>query len=281
MSSTDSPNPRRGFVVPIGGAEDKTRQRPILSRFAQLCGSADGHICVVPTASRLASTGPEYRTIFGELGVGRVTVLDIVDRQTAEERRWLDALDTATGVFLTGGDQLRLSTVLGGTSSAKRIRERNAVGCHVAGTSAGAAFLPEHMIAFGDSGSTPRVGNVTLAPGLGLTNRVIVDQHFRQRDRLGRLLSALSYNPFSIGIGLDEDTAAFIGPDQMVSIDGTGAITVVDLAELEYSAMADTSVGAPVDLVGVRLHVLSAGTHYNLVGRKAYPAHRKIELEEE
>lgn len=271
----------RGFVVPIGGAEDKTQQRPILGRFAQLCGGAQGHVCVIPTASRLTTTGDEYRQIFTELGIGKVTVLDVVDRAGAEDPKWTAALNTATGVFLTGGDQLRLSTVLGGTSIAHAIRARNAVGCHVAGTSAGAAFLPEHMIAFGESGATPRVGNVTLAPGLGLTNRVIVDQHFRQRDRLGRLLAALSYNPFSIGIGLDEDTAAFIGPDNEVKIDGTGAITVVDLADLEYSSMADTDMGAPVDLVGIRLHVLSAGTRYDLVGRKAFPATRRIELEEE
>ena len=112
------------------------------------------------------------------------------------------------GVFLTGGNQLRLSTMIGGTEVAKAIRRRNAEGMHVAGTSAGAAFLCEHMIAFGKEGASPRAKIVTLAPGLGLTNRVIIDQHFRQRDRLGRLLTALAYNPFAIGIGLDENTAA-------------------------------------------------------------------------
>ncbi len=271
----------RGFIAPIGGAEDKLKERVILSHFAQLCGGEKGHICIIPTASRLPDTGDVYARLFADLGVGMLTVLRIESRAEASDERWLEALDHATGVFMTGGDQLRLSTILGGTPLAQRIRRRNAVGVHVAGTSAGAAFVSEHMIAFGSSGSTPRVGNVTLAPGLGLTNRVIVDQHFRQRDRLGRLLSALSYNPFSIGIGLDEDTAAFIDPSDVMHIHGTGAITIVDLGELQYSAMADTEEGNPVDLVGVRLHVLSEGSRYDLTHRRAIPAHKVLDLEEE
>jgi cyanophycinase len=272
---------KRGVIAPIGGAEDKLKERAILSHFANLSGGRAGHICILPTASRLDDTGDTYRGLFKDLGVGELTVLNITNRGDASEERWLEALEHCTGVFMTGGDQLRLSTILGGTPVAQVIRRRNAVGCHVAGTSAGAAFVSEHMIAFGSSGGTPRVGNVTLAPGLGLTNRVIVDQHFRQRDRLGRLLSALSYNPFSIGIGLDEDTAAFIGADDVIEIKGAGAITIIDVGELEYSAMADTEEGNPVDLVGVRLHVLSEGSRYDLGARRAVPAHRVLQLVEE
>lgn len=276
-----SKTPVRGVVAPIGGAEDKKRERKILEHFAELCGGGDGHIGVIPTASRLPDTGLFYRHLFRKLGLGKVTVFDVTDRKSANDPEWVEVLDRVTGVFVTGGDQLLLSTILGGTALARGIVERNAAGCHVAGTSAGAAFLSTHMIAFGDSGSTPRFGNVTLAPGLGLTRDLIVDQHFRQRDRLGRLLSALSYNPGSLGIGLDEDTAAFIGPDDVIEVTGTGAITVVDLADLEYSAMADTSPGAPVDLVGVRLHVLAAGARYDIGKRKALPAMRKLDVEEE
>ena len=271
----------RGVIAPIGGAEQKTRQRPILSRFAELCGGGDGHIAVLPTASRLSDTGKIYRHLFTDLGVGRVTVLDITDRKGGAEKKWVEAVENATGVFITGGDQLLLSTVLGGTAVAEAIVAQNAAGCHVAGTSAGAAFLSTHMIAFGDSGTTPRFGNVTLAPGLGLINRLVIDQHFRQRDRLGRLLSALSYNPASIGMGLDEDTAAFIGPDDLIDIHGTGAMTILDLSDLEYSAMADAAPGAPVDLVGVRLHVLSAGARYDLTRRKVHPHVRRLDVEEE
>src|SRR5207244_11258288 len=118
---------------------------------------------------------------------------------------------------------------------------------------------PEHIIAFGSEGATPRGGMATLAPGFGLTNRVIIDQHFRQRDRLGRLLTALAYNPFAVGIGLDEDTAAFIDPDDKIHVVGAGAITVVDAASLQHSSIAETAPGRPVCLTNVRVHVLTHG----------------------
>ena len=145
----------------------------------------------------------------------------------------------------------------------------------VAGTSAGAAFVSEHMIAFGKEGVTPIAGKVTLAPGLGLTNRVIVDQHFRQRDRLGRLMTALAYNPFVQGIGLDEDTAAFIDSDNLIRVIGAGALTIVDVSELGYSSMASADVGDPVELIGVKLHVLTHGATYHLDKHEATPGGRR------
>jgi cyanophycinase len=172
-------------------------------------------------------------------------------------------------VFFTGGNQLRLSTLLGGTSVARAVRQLNAAGVPVAGTSAGAAFISEHMIAFGDEGSTPIAGSVRLAPGLGLTNRFIIDQHFRQRDRLGRLLTALAYNPFAVGIGLDEDTAAFISPENTVDVEGSGGITVVDAAEVRFSSMDSVTEGRPVCLLGVKLHILTKGATFNLATREA------------
>src|SRR6185295_2880378 len=160
-------------------------------------------------------------------------------------------------------------TLLGGTPVAKLIRNLNARGAHVAGTSAGASILSEHMIAFGDEGESPRAGSVRLAPGLGLTNRFIIDQHFRQRDRLGRLVAALAYNPFAIGIGLDEDTAAFIAPDNTLEVEGSGAVTVVDADGLEFSSMADASLSQPVCLLGLKVHILVQGATFNLHTRKA------------
>jgi cyanophycinase len=170
---------------------------------------------------------------------------------------------------MTGGNQLRLSTTLGGTPIAQAIRRRNAVGMHVAGTSAGAAFMSEHMIAGGDEGSTPRPDLVTMAPGLGLTNNFIIDQHFRQRDRLGRLLTALAYNPFAVGIGLDEDTAAFIRPGDELEVVGSGGITIIDPTQLDYSSMDRARRGEPVSLIGVKLHILIAGGRFEIASRKA------------
>ena len=259
----------RGWIIPIGGAEEKENDRAILARFVELCGGDDADIVVIPTASKLLSTGPRYVEIFTDLGVRSVESMDFDTRRDAEEPRRVDRNERATGVFFTGGNQLRLATYLGGTAVAKAIRTANARGMHVAGTSAGASFLSEHMIAFGEEGSTPIAGMVRLAPGLGLTNRFIIDQHFRQRDRLGRLGTAMAYNPFAVGIGLDEDTAAFISPDNTVEVLGSGGVTVVDAAGLQFSSMAQVDEGQPVCLLGLSFHILVAGATFNLHTRKA------------
>jgi len=260
---------QRGWIIPIGGAEEKDNAPAILRRFVQLAGGDQADIVVIPTASQLKSTGPRYERIFAELGAARVTALDFDTRRDCDEPSRINRLQAATGVFMTGGNQLRLSTLIGGTPIAKALRVMNAAGVPVAGTSAGAAFISEHMIAFGDEGSTPIAGSVRLAAGLGLTNRFIIDQHFRQRDRLGRLLTALAYNPFAVGIGLDEDTAAFIAPDNTVHVEGSGGITVVDAAEVNFSSMDSVNEGRPVCLLGVKLHILTQGATFNLHTRQA------------
>ncbi|MBK6728182.1 MAG: cyanophycinase [Xanthomonadales bacterium] len=259
----------RGWIIPIGGAEEKTDGPEILSRFVELCGGAQADIVVIPTASRMKDTGARYEKLFRELGAARADAMDFDTRRDAHEQSRLDRLDAATGVFFTGGNQLRLATIIGGTPIAKRIRTRNAEGVHIAGTSAGASFLSEHMIAFGDEGGSAIAGSVRLAPGLGLTNRFVIDQHFRQRDRLGRLVTSLAYNPFAVGIGLDEDTAAFIAPDNTLEVSGSGGVTIVDAAELEFSSMDLVDEGQPVCLLGLKLHMLTRGATFNLHTRRA------------
>ena len=259
----------RGWIVPIGGAENKENDRHILERFVECAGAHEADIVVIPTASRLHETGPRYEKLFRDLGAARVAVMDFDTRRDCQEPGRLRRLEDASGIFFTGGNQLRLTTLLGGTPVAKLVRARNAKGVTVGGTSAGASILSEHMIAFGDEGSSVISGSVRLAPGLGLTNRFIIDQHFRQRDRLGRLLTALAYNPFAVGIGLDEDTAAFIGPDETVEVVGSGGVTIVDAADLSYSSMDSVSEGQPVCMLGLRLHVLVAGATFNMHTRVA------------
>ena len=260
---------QRGWIIPIGGAEDKDANPSILQRFVELCGGSEADIVVIPTASRLKDTGPRYEELFRGMGVAQVEVLDFDTRRDCQEEGRLARLARASGIFFTGGNQLRLSTILGGTHVARTIRLRNAQGVTVAGTSAGAGFLSEHMIAFGSEGSSPRASSVRLAPGLGLTNRFVIDQHFRQRDRLGRLTAALAYNPFAIGIGLDEDTAAFISPDDTLEVEGSGAVTVVDAHDLQFSSMAQAGEDDPVCLLGLGVHILIAGATFNLHTRRA------------
>lgn len=264
--------PTRGHIIPIGGAEDKVGDELILRRFVEVAGGRNARIAIIPTASELRDTGRRYARLFDDLDADETVVLSFESRRDCEDRESLELLERATGVFLTGGNQLRLSTTLGGTPVAKAIRLMNARGVPVAGTSAGAAFMSEHMIAYGDEGASPKGGMVQMAPGLGLTNRTVVDQHFRQRDRLGRLLTALAFNPFAVGIGLDEDTAAFIAPDETLEVVGSGAITIVDPARLEYSSMDAARRGEPVCLLGVTLHVLVHGATFNLHSREASAA---------
>jgi cyanophycinase len=255
---------RRGWIIPIGGAENKENDRRILERFVRVSGGDAADIVVIPTASRMHETGPRYEQVFTDIGAARVAVMDFDTRRDCQEAGRLKRLGEATGIFFTGGNQLRLTTLLGGTPVAKMIRARNACGVTVGGTSAGASILSEHMIASGDEGSAMVAGSVRLAPGLGLTNRFIIDQHFRQRDRLGRLLTALAYNPFAVGIGLDEDTAAFIGPDEILEVEGSGGVTIVDGSDVSYSSIDKVADGQAVCMLGLRLHILSAGATYDL-----------------
>jgi cyanophycinase len=261
MPSRPHPDIARGWIIPIGG---KLADDGILERFVALSGGSRARIAVIPTASSEPDIGTWYERVFAKHGVRHAKSLRFERRSDCDDQDWLDWLTDATGVFVAGGNQLKLTATLGGTPVAKLLRVRNAAGVHVAGTSAGAAFLSEHMIAFGEEGATPRAGMVTMCAGLGLTNRVIVDQHFRQRDRLGRLLTALAYNPFAVGLGVDEDTAAFIGPDETIEVQGTGAVTVVDPSEVEHSSIADAKPGEPVTLLGVKVHVLTPGATFNL-----------------
>ena len=262
----------RGYVIPIGGAEERVQDGAILARFVRLCGGREGRIAIIPTASQSPDAGEQYEELFRQMGARRIRVLKFEERADCEDPEHLSLLERANGVFLTGGNQLRLSTTLGGTPVADLLRRRQAEdGLHVAGTSAGASILSEHMIAHGEEGPTPASGKVALAPGLGIVRWAIVDQHFRQRDRLGRLLAALAYNPRLIGLGIDEDAAAVIAPDDTFEVEGSGAVTVVDATGVEFSSIDAVHPLEPVTVIGVHLHVLTAGASFDLESRGARP----------
>ena len=183
---------REGFIIPIGGAEEKIGDTRILSRFVELCGGDDARIAIIPTASQLDDTGAGYEEVFHRLGVKSAHSLPFKVREDCEREDWLEVLNDSDGIFMTGGNQLRLSTIVGGTQAARAIRDASARGVHVAGTSAGAGFMSEHMIAFGGEGLLPRAGLVTMAPGLGLTNRVQVTVVARSGMEADGLASAVS-----------------------------------------------------------------------------------------
>ncbi|WP_164116074.1 cyanophycinase [Sphingorhabdus sp. Alg239-R122] len=262
---------QRGYIIPIGGGEDKDANPVILERFVEIAGGQDANIVVFPTASRLEDTGLLYEQIFEKLGAGTVSSIPISSREDCNNPEFAERCSQATGIFITGGNQLRLSTILGGTAVAQMIRTCNASGVPVAGTSAGASIMSEHMMAGGASDQGPSEGGATLAPGLGLTNAAVIDQHFSERNRLGRLLSAVSLNPFLLGMGIDEDTAAFIGPDSVMDIVGSGTVTIVDGSDMSYSSAHSAGRSQGLSMLGLKLDILHEGCHYDLNMREAFP----------
>jgi cyanophycinase len=253
-----------GTVIVIGGAEDKVRDRVILGRFVALAGGRDARIAVIATASSLGmEAGERYRAVFTELGAAEVIPLNAITRTQANDEHAARIIRDSTGVFLTGGNQLRLSSMLGGTRLAEAMIGRFRDGAVVAGTSAGASAVSSHMIAFGASGATPKHRMAQIAAGLGLLPGVIVDQHFQQRNRLGRLLSLIAQNPSLLGLGVDEDTAGVVGPDQVMEVIGRGSITVVDGSASETDAW-EIRGHRPLMISGVVLHSLPAGYRFDL-----------------
>lgn len=234
----------------------------IIERFVALCGGRDAHLVVVPTASDQPDTGAWYAALFSRFGAHTVDVLRLRRRGDRICDEQIDQLRQATGVFFSGGNQLKLATSIIGTPLAALLHARFARGVHVAGTSAGAAFLSAHMIAFGDEGPVPHAGMVVTVGGLGLTERFLIDQHFRERSRMGRLMTAVAYNPFLVGVGVDENTALFISPQDEVEVVGEGAVTMIDPTDLDTSPIYDALPGTRLELRGMQVRMLMAGERH-------------------
>jgi cyanophycinase len=263
---------RRGHLIPIGGAEDKIGTRAILSQVLELSGGNRARLLIIPTASSIpVESGNVYCRVFTELGAAAAEVIDVRNRQQANDPGLERLFDGVTGIFFTGGDQMRLLSLLGGTLLAEKIIEAFASGITVSGTSAGASALSEHMIAFGRSGSSPSQRMVQLAPGFGLTDCMTIDQHFRQRDRLGRLMTAVAYNPSLLGIGIDEDTAFVIAPGDDCWVIGSGSVTIIDGSELEHTNIATMTQHHSIAVTGMKVHVLTSGYRYHLGTRQPCP----------
>src|SRR3984893_2807115 len=262
---------RVGPVMVIGGAEDKLGERVILSRFAQLAGGDRARIVVISTASSLGDAATDlYRHIFARVGAVNVTGLRPETRDEANDPRTAEALKDATGIFMTGGNQLRLSSVIGGTKLGAAILDAQGRGVVVAGTSAGASAVATHRMAFGSSGATPKHRMAHVSVGLGLLVNVVVDQHFEQRTRLGRLLAVVAQSPSLIGLGLDEDTAAIIDADDVLEVIGRGSVTVVDGSDVITDAFQATG-HKPMMVSNARLHSLPSGYRFDLRGRRVLP----------
>ncbi len=258
-----------GMLMLIGGAEDKVGNRAILRRFVELAGGADARIAIIAAASEIHGIiGQTYHRIFREIGVADVRVMELVRREQCFEPALIDPLNDATGIFLTGGNQLKLMTIIGGTPAATRIRRIYRHGSVVAGTSAGASAVCQHMMAYGSSGTTPRKAMMHFAPGLGLITRLLVDQHFGARGRTGRLITALAHNPYLLGVGLDEDTAIEVDADRMMRVFGRGSVMIVDGAGTHYNNIHRLPDNAPLAIFDLRFHILTHGHSFDVNQRQ-------------
>jgi cyanophycinase len=259
-----------GPLMAIGGAEDKLGRRTVLKTFVSLAGGSNAKIAVVPTASTL---GPEvvevYEALFRKLGARDVVAARPESRGEAEDPRVVGLLDDVTGIFMTGGNQLKLSGIVNGTAFGEAIRAAHERGAVVGGTSAGASIQSSHMVAFGTGGTTPKQRMSQLAAGLGLVRDVVIDQHFAQRNRYGRLLMLVAQNPGLLGIGIDEDTGAVITEAhgvQLLGVVGRGVVTIVDGRDVVSNAH-EARRTAPLLASGVVLHVLPEGSVFNLTDK--------------
>jgi cyanophycinase len=257
-------------VMVVGGAEDKVNGCAILTDFFASAGGAGATIGIIPCASREpAVVGDRYYQLFTQMGVKQVQILDIRCPNEANELRWLEVLNQCTGVFVTGGDQLRLCDLIGGTELLVMIKAKLRSGKLVlAGTSAGAAMMGETMIAGGSSGESPSQSLVELMPGLGILPELLVDQHFHNRNRMARLMSAIAAHPDKLGIGIDEDTCMAIDGVGTFQVLGKGTVTVIDPSGLTHTNHPQVDEAAPLSLHNLKVHILSQGDRYDYRNRR-------------
>lgn len=258
-----------GHLLVIGGAEDKYNERRILKKFLELAGGEKAEVLIVPVASDYPEFAADvYSQAFRNLGVTNPRVLRATSRQDVFQADPDELLDGVTGVFISGGDQMRLVSLLGGTKFAEKlrklVRETNIV---LAGTSAGAAGMSSAMIVRGESTSHPQKSSVRLSPGLGFLKNIIIDQHFTERGRISRLITAVSYNPYNLGVGIDENTAIILDGKGVLQVFGQGSATIVDGSMITYNEIAEVSEHDCFSVCGLQMHILRDGLIYDYLDR--------------
>jgi len=258
-----------GHLLVIGGAEDKYNERRILKRFLELAGGEKAEVLIVPVASDYPEFAADvYTQAFRNLGVANPRVLRATSRQDVFQANAEQLLDGVNGVFITGGDQMRLVSILGGTDFAAQLRSLvRSSPLVLAGTSAGAAGMSTSMIVRGESSSSPKKDSVRLSPGLGFLKNIIIDQHFTERGRISRLITAVSYNPYNLGIGIDENTAIILDSKGVLEVFGAGSATIVDGSRITYNEIAEVADHESFSVCGVQLHILRDGLVYDYLDR--------------
>jgi cyanophycinase len=264
----------KGRLMIIGGAEDKQGKQEILSKVAHLVSDDGGRLVIITTATeKPEDVGLLYKRVFKELGLSAIDIVDINSRSEANDEQIVRIIGDASGLFFTGGDQLRITSVLGGTKVYSALHEAYERGVLIVGTSAGASAMSDNMIVEGSNDDTPKKSVVRMAPGMGLLEEVVIDQHFAQRGRIGRLLGAIAQNPYILGVGIDEDTAILVGPEPVFEVFGSQTVTVVDGSRSSYSNVSELAPVEPLAFFNVSIHILPAGCGFDL--KQRIPRQRK------
>ena len=263
-----------GNLIIIGGAEDKIGDKKILKQVVKAIDSENDTMLIATVATEYSEeTYKKYRKIFGGLGVKNIKKLDIRNRKDSFDINNIKLVEECSLLFFTGGDQLRITSILGGTDIYSSIKELSQKGGIIVGTSAGASVMSDTMIVKGDDDESPRKCTLSMSPGLGIVKNIIIDQHFAQRGRIGRLLTAIAQNPEVLGVGIDEDTAVVLNDKGIGSIIGSGAVYFIDGTSITYCNTCEQYSNEVLSMFNVKLHVLKEGNRFDLI--------KKVPLEEE
>lgn len=260
-------NPDTSLII-IGGAEDKEHDKEILKYIVSLVDVSKDQIVVATVASEEPKKAREkYNKVFKELGVANLKTLNIDKRLDAFDQKNIELIKTADLIFFTGGDQLRITSILGGTPIYDEMKRASKRECYFVGTSAGASVMSTTMIIGGKDEDSPRKCTIKMAPGLGLIDEVIIDQHFSQRGRIGRLLAAVAQNPQILGIGIDEDTAIVVNKENKLKVIGNGSVYIVDGSEITYSNVSEQFSDEILSMYNVKVHVLTKNKMFDLTAK--------------
>lgn len=264
----------RGNLIIIGGAEDKENECNILRKVVEaaqgreVAKSRDEHLVVLTTATQLPQeVGQQYKDVFMKLGMKKITLLNIDSREDANQEKNAQCIKEASAVFFTGGDQLRITSILGGTLVNQALHDVYQQGTLIVGTSAGASVMSSTMVVEGNSNDPARKCTLKMAPGLGLLEEAIVDQHFDQRGRIGRLLCGVAENPYMLGIGIDEDTAIRVYPEDYFEVIGTNSVTILDGKTIKSSNVSESKPNELLAISNVTLHVIPKGYKFDMKNR--------------
>jgi cyanophycinase len=273
LSPSHSKSNVNGKLLIIGGAEDRQNERVILKKFIELSGGNQAKLkFILAASSEPLSVWSSYSNVFKNLGATNVEPIALLSREDAYNPDVVSNLLTADGIFMTGGDQSRLMAELWETPAFRAIHQVfHLNGICIAGTSAGAAVMSRQMIAQGQAPIITEKGVVSFDIGLGLVSMAIIDQHFSQRRRLTRLLSALAQRPDLLGVGIDENTGLVITVNESIEVIGDGSVTILDGREM-ISNYEEIEAQEKLELLGVRMHLLPSGSSYNV---NAYRAEEK------